>query len=405
GRATASGAAQNFRRLLVSTEIALAVVLLVGSGLMVKGFWKLLQIDPGFSSAGLLTMRLATSPTTYPDSKTLVGLWSRLHEKLEAVHGVESASMVSGLPPVRRINANDTQIEGLAPGPDSPIQNVDYWNAVTPDYFNTMHARLIEGRFLDDRDGDGAAPVVVINQSMARHFYGNQSPIGRRIALGGSKTMLSIIGVVGDIKNAGLDQPAGTELFLPYAQQMTNGFGLGNFNVVLRTTGDPDALSRPAQDAISSVDPEIPISAVQPMEAVMGTAQSRPRFLTLVLGIFSALALVLAAIGIYGLMAYSVTQRTQEIGIRMALGAGSGGVLRMILRYGLTLTFAGMLAGLVAAFALTRLMSALLFQVAPTDLFTFLSVGVGLAVTSVAACYIPARRATRIDPMVALRYE
>jgi putative ABC transport system permease protein len=383
------------------------MVLLVGSGLMVKGFWKLMQVNPGFSSEGLLTMTIALPSTTYANNQSAVSFWSRLEEKAKAIPGVQSAALVSGLPPIRRLNANDTAIEGLVPGPNSPTQNVDYWQAVTPGYFETVKAQLIEGRFLDGRDGDGSALTVVINQSMARHFYGNESPIGRRISTNGGgpnppPVWRTIVGVIADIKNAGMDKPAGTELYMPYSQV---GFPYRNFSVVLRTSGDPLQLSRAATEAVHSLDPSLPVSSIRTMDDVIATAESRPRFLTLLLGLFSGLAMALAAVGIYGVMAYSVTQRTQEIGIRMALGAKPTDVLGMVVKNGMLLTAIGMAVGLGAALGLTRLMRTLLFGVTATDAMTFVTVPLVLVVIALIACYIPARRATRVDPLIALRYD
>jgi putative ABC transport system permease protein len=290
-------------------------------------------------------------------------------------------------------------------GPDAPIQNVDYWQAVTPAYFDTMRIRLIEGRFLDQRDGSGAQPVVVINQALARHFYGDQSPIGRRVRSGAQDPWRTIVGVVADVKNAGLDQAAGTELYFPFAQNPPYGFGLRNFFVALRTSGDPMSMNAGARQAINGLDPALPISNVRTMDEVSALAEARPRFLTMLLGLFSALALVLAAVGIYGLMSYSVTQRTNEIGIRMALGAPRGRVLGLVLGYGMRLTLIGMAVGLGGAIGLTRLMSSLLFGVTATDVTTFITVPLALAAVALGACLVPARRATRVDPIVALRYE
>lgn len=408
GRSTASTAAHNFRRVLVVGEIALALVLLVGSGLMVRGFWKLLQVDPGFQSKGVLTMQLSLTQTDYPQLKDLSSFWERLQSKLTTLPGVKSADLVSGLPPTRRINANDTTIEGLAPGPKSPIQNVDYWEGVTPGYFSTMGVRLLQGRLLEASDGAEAPPVVVINEAMAHHFYGNDNPLGRRIKLpSGSNNdpWTTIVGVVADVKNAGIDQPAGTELFVPYSQQQAISSFLRNFSVVIKTTGDPESLARSAEEAIHSLDPSLPIANMRTMDEVVARSESRPRFLTMLLGLFSALALILAAVGIYGLMAYSVTQRTNEIGIRMALGARPGDVKKMVLIHGMSLTGAGIVIGLGAAYGLTRLMASLLFGVTATDPATFAVIAVVLALAAMGACFIPAHRATKVDPMIALRYE
>jgi putative ABC transport system permease protein len=406
GRSTASAAAHFFRAVLVAGEIALALVLLVGSGLMIRGFWKLLQVDPGLSSRSVLTMQLALPQTSYSDNQAQTSFWSRLQDRLGSIPGVQSAALVSGLPPIRRINANDTEIEGLPMGPDTPIQNVDYWQAVTPSYFDTMRIRLIEGRLLDQRDGAGAQPVVVINQAMAHHFYGDQSPIGRRVRSGNQDPpWRTIVGVVADVKNAGLDQAAGTELYFPYAQNPPFGFGLPNFYAVVRTSGDPISVNSAAREAVNSLDPALPISNLRTMDEVMALAEARPRFLTMLLGLFSGLAMILAAVGIYGLMAYSVTQRTNEIGVRMALGAPRGKVLGLVLGYGMRLTLIGMVVGLGGAIGLTRLMSSLLFGVTATDVATFLTVPLALGAVALGACLVPARRATRVDPIVALRYE
>ena len=404
GRSTASMAASWFRRVLVAGEIALALVLLVGSGLMVRGFWKLLAVDPGYSSSGLLTMRLALPTAAYPPAN-LSEFWTRLDDGLSALPGVQNAAIVSGLPPDRKIDANDTEIEGLAKGKDAPIQNVDFWETVTPSYFAAMKARLIAGRFLDDRDGKGAPPAAVINETMARHFYANQNPLGRRIRPGFQDPWYAIVGVVADMKNAGLDRPAGTELFVSSAQADPTNFNMRNFYAVLRTSGNPSSLVQSARGVVRGMDPTVPLSSVLTMDDVVTTAQSRPRFLTLLLALFSALALVLSAVGIYGLMAYAVTQRTNEIGIRMALGAQPGTVLRLILGQGMRLAFVGMAVGVILAFGLTQLMASLLYGVTPTDPATFAGVALVLTGAVLAACYIPARRAMRVDPIVALRYE
>ena len=406
GRTTASVSALWFRRILVAGEIALAMVLLVGAGLMIRGFSKLLEVNPGYSPNGLLTMNLAMNAANYPTPQSQQSFWTRLEAQVSALPGVQWASLVTGLPPYRRLNANDTDIEGLPAGPDAPIQNVDYWQVVTPNYFSTMKIPLIAGRYLNDGDGAAAPPVVVINEAMARHFYGMQSPIGRRVRPGSTDPWCTIVGIVGDAKNGGLDRPAGTELYLPYAQkQGTENAGLTPFYVVLKTSGNPLNVAGEARTAIHTLDAAMPIAEVLSMDQVIDTAQSQPRFIALLLGLFSGLALILAAIGIYGVMAYAVTQRTNEIGIRVALGAQRRDVLGLVLGQGMRLALAGMAVGIVLALVLTRLMASLLFGVAPTDPVTFAAVVIVLASAAALACYIPARRASRTDPMIALRYE
>ncbi|MGH9703891.1 MAG: ABC transporter permease [Candidatus Acidiferrales bacterium] len=407
GRSTATATANWFRRSLVVGEIGLALVLLVGCGLLVRGFWNLLRVNPGYSPHGLLTMNLALTKDVYPDNKSAIAFWTNLEERLSALPGVKTATLVSGLPPERQINANDTDIENLGMGPDKPIQNVDFWQTVGDHYFETMGIALMEGRLFDQRDGDGGPPSAIVNQTMARHFWGNGSPIGKRVRPGANPPgpWLTIVGVVADVKNAGLDRPAGTELYLPYRQMGANGFGLANFSIVLRTNGDPAALSNSASSVIHQADPSLPIAGVRTMDDVLSVAESRPRFLTLLLSLFSTLALALAAVGIYGLMAYSVAQRMQEIGIRMALGAQARDVMRLILGSGMGLTMAGVLLGFVVALVLSRAMTSLLFGVKATDPLTFAAVALLLSTVALLACYVPARRATKIDPLIALRYE
>ncbi|HYL98912.1 MAG TPA: FtsX-like permease family protein, partial [Blastocatellia bacterium] len=294
---------------------------------------------------------------------------------------------------------------GLPKGPNAPVQNVDYWVVVTPGVFQTLKMQLIEGRFLQNSDGDGAQPVVVINQAMARHFYGNQSAIGRRVRLIDGEPWRTIVGVVADVKNAGLDRPAGTELYIPYAQCGRIPYAMQDFFAVLRTSREPALLTSSATEAVHGLDPALPVSHVATMDDLVSAAESRPRFLTMLLGLFSGLALILATVGIYGLMSYAVSQRTQEIGIRMALGARPADVQRMVLFHGLGITLSGIAVGVAAAFGLTRLMASLLFGVTATDPLTFAVIVGALAIAALGACYVPARRATSVDPMIALRYE
>jgi putative ABC transport system permease protein len=396
---------QTLRKALVITEIALAVVLVIGSGLMIRAFWKLQQVNAGFEPNGVLSFSVNLPAANYKNPDRL-RFANTLQQRLSTLPGVQSAALAGGLPPLRRINANDTEIEGYQQTKDGPAQNVDFWNVVGSDYFKTLKIRTVEGRtFQPADDGETAQRVVVVNQALARRFW-QGSPIGRRVNPGFAdpKVWATIVGVVEDTKNIGLDKPAGPELYFSAAQVAQ--FGLSTtMNFVVRTDGDPQAMSAGVRGAVREVDPNLPVYGLRPMSEVMARSMVQPRFLSLLLATFSGIALFLAAIGIYGVMAYSVAQRTQEIGVRMALGAQRLHVLRLVFGQGFVLLAAGTVLGLVGAFALTRLMHSLLFEITPTDPVTYSAVVVLLAVVALLACYIPARRATKVDPLVALRYE
>jgi putative ABC transport system permease protein len=402
GRNSSAGAAQRFRAVLVSAELALALVLLIGSGLMVKAFWKLQEVNAGFDATNVLSMRLSLPQTSYKDQASVVGFYGSLVERVNALPGVASAALVSGMPPERPINANDTSIEGFVPKPNGPIQNIDYYNAVSGKFFETMGARLIEGRFLNDNDGANAPAVMVVNQTLARTYWPNESALGHRLKPSGPSTTpwFTIVGVIGDMKNAGLDRPAGTELYFSQAQA-----GFRQCYVVVKTRTRPESLASAVRGEIRKLDRTLPIAEVRTLDEVLDKARSRPRFLTLLLTMFSSLSLALAALGIYGVISYAVAQRTSEIGIRMALGAQRSDVLKLVGGTGLRLAIAGTAAGAVGALVLTRTMSGLLFGVSSFDVGTFAAMAAVLVVVALAACYVPARRASKVDPLVALRYE
>jgi putative ABC transport system permease protein len=268
-----------------------------------------------------------------------------------------------------------------------------------------MGIRLMDGRLFDDRDVSGAPEVVIINKSMAMTFWPKQNPIGRRIRTGNSGTnWQTVIGIVDDVKNAGLDRPAGTELYLPQAQP--SGQGNSSMYVVAKPRGgDPRSLVGAVREQLGELDASVPLAQVRLMDDVLSRAQARPRFLTLLLTLFSIVALAIATVGIYGVVSYAVARRTKEFGLRMVMGAQTGDVLGLVMKQGAAMVVIGLAAGLITAFALTRLMASLLFGVAPTDLPTFVGVTVLLAAVALAACYVPARRATQVDPIRALRYE
>ncbi|HTS11107.1 MAG TPA: ABC transporter permease [Candidatus Limnocylindrales bacterium] len=403
GSTTSTASAQGFRRVLVAGELAMALVLLIGCGLMVRGFWKLQEVHTGMDPDRVITMNINLPRASYPKPELIDAFWTRMDDAITHLPGIDSAAIVSGLPPVRPPNMNDTKIENFVRVKDGPIENVDYYQVVSKDYFKTMGIRLMEGRLFDDRDGKGAPDVVIINQTMARTFWKNESPIGKRIQPGYDPPWCTIIGVVEDVKNAGLDKPAGTELYVPYTQ--TQGSGNPNAYLVLRGRGDPRPFVAEVRQKLDAIDPTIPLAKVATMDSVMSEAESQPRFLTLLLTLFSGVALIIATVGIYGVISYSVARRSKEFGLRMALGAQPGNVLALVMKQGAILTAIGVAVGIGAALGLTQMMSTLLFGVRPTDPLTFLSVSAILAAVALAASYIPALRATKVDPMKALRYE
>jgi putative ABC transport system permease protein len=403
GSATGTGAAQGFRRALVAGELALALVLLVACGLMVRGFWKLQEVHVGLNPENVITLNLALPQSTYPKNEMIDSFWTRLEDRVRNLPGVRSAAIASGLPPLRPPNMNDTHIEGFVRREGGPIENIDYYQIVSKDYFQTMGIRLMEGRLFDARDSAGAPDVVIVNQTMAHTFYGNESAIGRRIQPNEDGPLCTIIGVVEDVKNAGIDRPAGTEIYLPNAQK--HGSGNNDAFVVLRSNGDPSSLASAVRREVQDIDPTLPVSRVRLMEEVLSSAQSRPRFLTLLLTLFSGIALIIATVGIYGVISYSVARRSKEFGLRMALGARPTNILGLVLKQGVLLTGIGVVVGLIAALILTRLMASLLFGVTSTDAITYLGVSALLAAVAIFATYIPARRATQVDPIKALRYE
>lgn len=406
GRTAGSITSNRFRSLLVVSELALALILLIGTGLMVRAFWKLSDVHPGFRAEGLLTMRVNLPQATYSNSQQVDQFWRAIQQRINALPGVQSATLTDSLPPERPINANDTYIEGFTAVPNGPGHNIDYWQSVGDRYFETLGARIIEGRALDARDGPGSPLTTVINQTMARVYYGNQSPIGRRINPEGGpaqpETYRTIVGVVEDVKNAALDKPAGTEAFFPALQR---GFSRRTVYIIVRTTGDPKGLVSAVRNAVRELDSSLPLTQVRTMTEVLAAAKSRPRFLTSLLGLFSATAIVLAAVGLYGVISYSVTRRTAEFGIRMAMGAGARDVLGLVILQGLRLGLIGAAAGAIGALVLTRLIRGLLFGISSFDPATFAAMALALMAVTVIACAIPARRAIKVDPLVALRYE
>jgi putative ABC transport system permease protein len=407
-RTTAGSARARVRGGLVMAEVALAVILVIGAGLLLRSLWNLMTVDAGFNRSQLVTFRVVLPGATYRTPESSVAFFSRLTQSLSQAAGVHSVAAMTGLPPVRQVDANDTDFEGYTPPTeDGPFENVDYYQTVTVDYLKTMRIPLGEGRDFSPADISGS-PVVLVNQTLAKTFYKDQSPIGRRVkpGFGPDAPWFTIVGIVGDVKQGGINEKTGTELyFLADQGPAAAKFAPRNMNIVLRSSLPIDSLAPQIRQAVQAMDPTLPIVKLQTMDDVFAESVSRPRFLAQLLGFFAALALLLAAIGTYGILAYSVSERRREIGIHMALGATRANVLGMVLGQGVRLTAVGLGAGLVASFGLTRLLQAQLFNVKATDPGTVAAVAAVIALVALVACYIPASRATRVDPMVVLRDE
>jgi predicted permease len=403
GRTSATAQAALLRRGLVVAELSLGLVLLVSCGLMLQAFWRLQAVDPGFDPAKRLTMRIALPTGQYANDALVRSFANRLEDAVSRLPGVTSATVMNGLPPQRPGNFNDTRIENFVPRQGGPLQNVDYWQFTGNRFFETLGARLVDGRLLDERDGENAPPAVVVNATMARTFWPGQSALGHRLNLGEGpqSPWRTVVGVVADIKNNGTDQPTGTELFVPWRQIQ----GIRNIQLLVQTAGAPMSVAAEVRRAIAGMDPTLPIAGVRTMEEVVAQSQSRPRFLSVLLTFFTLVAVSLAAIGVYGVISYSVARRSTEIGIRMAMGADSARILRMVLKQGVMLGGVGVAIGLGAAVWLTRFMKTLLFGIEPLDAPTFTATVVLLFALTLLASWTPARRATRVDPAVALRDE
>lgn len=390
---------KKLRSALVVSEVAVSVALLVGAGLMVKSLLLLLKSDNGFDPNGVLTMELRVSGNRYRDRAELNGLLQQVLQTVQAQPGVEKATLSANLPGLPDGWQSDIAPEGHRPLKRGELINVD-WSIVSADYFETMKIPILRGRtFTRDEDEQGK-PVVLVDENLARRFWPNEDAIGKHLGYD-SPTWHEIIGVVSEVRAYGSETKPLIKMYTPMGRAPQR-----NMILSVRASGvDPKSLTATVMSAVHSIDKDLPIAEVETFEGILARESSPRRFNALLFAVFAALALVLAATGVYGVLSYSVTQRTHEVGIRMALGAGSRDVLRLFMGQGMLLVFVGLVVGLAGAFALTRLMSSLLFGVSTTDLTTFAVVAVGLVLVGLFACYVPARRATKVDPLVALRYE
>jgi putative ABC transport system permease protein len=411
GRTSASPRSRSrLRDMLIVVELALSLVLLIGAGLLIKSFWRLQHIDTGFRAEQLLTMRLFPPASTYIDNQRTAAFYEKLLERVHSLPGVRDAAVTDGVPLGDGGGATFLEIEGQLP--EHSAYGTVGWRVTSPGYFRTLGVRLLRGRFLEDADQERAMPVAVVNETLARAHWPNENPLGQRIRLlnrdpkRATTVFLTVVGVVADVKNAGLTEAAKQEVYAPLRQRTAAIDRMGEqrqMSLTVRTSVEPMTLVSAIRQEVAALDGNVPIANVRTMEQILATITFQPRFNMILLGLFAAVALVFAAVGIYGVLSYSIIQRTQEIGIRMTLGATRREVLKLVIGRGMRLALLGQAAGLVAAFAVTRLMATLLFGVSATDPVTFGLLPPLLTMVALLACWIPARRATKVDPMVALR--
>jgi putative ABC transport system permease protein len=404
GRGSDAPRQHRLRALLVVSEVALSLVLLIGAGLMIRSFSRLLAVDPGFKPDHVLTAFVSLPIPKYWKHEDQVVFYDRLVERLRNVPGVSAASVVTDLP-LYGGSSTGFDVEGRPPASEGQRAMADY-RIISPDYFAAMGMRLIKGRPFSSHDTEAVPGVVIINETLAARFFAGEDPIGKRLDMSGApKDLREIVGVVADVRNYGVDADVKPEAYVPLLQSSPSYLAgvTSALIIVLRSTIEPAALGQTIREQVQALDKDEPVSEVKTMELYLAESMSQRRFNMLLLGVFAGLALVLAAVGIYGVIAYTVTQRTHEMGIRIALGARAGDILRLIFSNAMATTITGIVIGLGAAFGLTRLLQSLLYQVTATDPVVFATIPLLLLAVAVLATYFPARRAMKVDPITALR--
>jgi putative ABC transport system permease protein len=399
-RGSGEGAKWNrVRGAFVVAQVALSLLLLVSAGLLIRSFDKLLRVNVGFKPEQLLSLEYRLPRTKYKEPAAQWNFHRQVVERLQQIPGVQSASLVRGLP----FSGNGGTTAITLPDREPPSKGMEpevMFNTAMPNYFETIGIPFIKGRLFNNQDQVNTPSVLIINETMARKFWPNQDPLGKQVKFVQDGTTGTVIGVVGDAKHYWLEEESRPQMYAAYSQQP------GIFaTVVMRTSVEPLSLAETVRQAIWKVDSDQPMWKIRTVEFLVNRSVADRKFLLALMGIFASLALLLTMIGLYGVISYLINQRTQEIGIRMALGAQAGDILRMVLKQGMTLVFAGVALGLGTAWLLTRLISRLLYQVSATDPLTFTSISLLLITVALLACYLPARRATKVDPLVALRYE